>query len=199
VGWRVLEESGGTTTETGASARSGVVTAVSCSAVHEFTKPNVESIELIAGLGVKGDAHLGETVQHIVRVKEDPTKLNRRQVHLIHGELHDELKARGFTVGPGDIGENITTRGLDLLGLPLGTRLHVGGQAVVEVTGLRTPCKQIERFQAGLLAAVSQDANGNLFFKSGIMGIVLHGGIVKAGDTIRVELPPEPHQKLGKV
>ena len=195
----MLEESGGTTTETGASARSGVVTAVSCSAVHEFTKPNVESIELIAGLGVKGDAHLGETVQHIVRVKEDPTKLNRRQVHLIHGELHDELKARGFTVGPGDIGENITTRGLDLLGLPLGTRLHVGGQAVVEVTGLRTPCKQIERFQAGLLAAVSQDANGNLFFKSGIMGIVLHGGIVKAGDTIRVELPPEPHQKLGKV
>ena len=195
----MLEESGGTTTETGASARCGVVTAVSSSAVHEFTKPNVESIELVAGLGVKGDAHLGETVQHIVRVKEDPTKLNRRQVHLIHGELHDELKARGFTVGPGDIGENITTRGLDLLGLPLGTRLHVGGQAVVEVTGLRTPCKQIERFQAGLLAAVSQDANGNLFFKSGIMGIVLHGGIVKAGDTIRVELPPEPHQKLGKV
>ncbi len=199
MGWRVLEESGGTTTETGASARSGVVTAVSRSAVHEFTKPNVESIELIAGLGVKGDAHLGETVQHIVRVKEDPTKPNRRQVHLIHGELHDELKARGFTVGPGDIGENITTRGLDLLGLPLGTRLHVGGQAVVEVTGLRTPCKQIERFQAGLLAAVSQDDNGNLFFKSGVMGIVLRGGIVKAGDTIRVELPPEPHQKLGKV
>ena len=195
----MLEESGGTTTETGASARSGVVAAVSRSAVHEFTKPNVESIELIAGLGVKGDAHLGETVQHIVRVKEDPTKPNRRQVHLIHGELHDELNARGFAVGPGNIGENITTRGLDLLGLPLGARLHVGGQAVVEVTGLRTPCKQIERFQAGLLAAVSQDANGNLFFKSGIMGIVLQGGIVKAGDTIRVELPPEPHQKLGKV
>ena len=97
------------------------------------------------------------------------------------------------------MGENITTRGLDLLGLPLGTRLHVGAEAVVEVTGLRTPCKQIERFQTGLLAAVSQDANGNLFFKSGIMGIVLKGGIVKAGDTIRVELPPEPHQKLGKV
>lgn len=181
------------------SARIGIVTAVSRSAVHEFTKPNVDSIELIAGLGVKGDAHFGDTVQHLVRVREDPTKPNRRQVHLIHGELHDELKELGFAVGPGDMGENITTRGLDLLGLPRETRLHVGGEAVVEVTGLRTPCKQIERFQPGLLAAVSQDANGNLFFKSGIMGIVLQGGIVKAGDAIRLELPPEPHEKLGKV
>ena len=194
----MLEDSVGTASETRAHARGGVVTAVSRSAVHEFTKPNVNSIELIAGLGVHGDAHFGETVQHLVRVREDPTKPNRRQIHLIHGELHDELNARGFAVGPGQLGENITTRGLDLLGLPLGTRLHVG-EAVVEVTGLRTPCKQIERFQAGLLAAVSQDANGNLFFKSGIMGIILKGGTVKAGDAIRVELPREPHQNLGKV
>jgi len=178
---------------------SGVVTAVSRDTGHNFTKPNVDSIELIAGLGVKGDAHLGETVQHLVRVREDPTRPNMRQVHLIHGELHDELKQRGFSIAPGDIGENITTRGIDLLSLPRGTRLHVGRDAVVEVTGLRTPCKQIERFQPGLLAAVSQDANGNVFFKSGIMGIVLNGGVVKAGDAIRVELPPEPHQKLGKV
>ena len=195
----VLEDLGGTIIATGASARTGVVAAVSRSAAHEFTKPNVDSIELIAGLGVKGDAHFGETVQHLVRVREDPTKPNRRQVHLIHGELHDELKELGLSVGPGEMGENITTRGLDLLGLPRGTRLHVGGEAIVEVTGLRTPCKQIERFQTGLLAAVSQDANGNLHFKSGIMGIVLYGGVVRAGDTIRVELPPVPHQKLGKV
>ena len=178
---------------------SGVVTAVSRDTGHNFTKPNVDSIELIAGLGVKGDAHLGETVQHLVRVREDPTRPNRRQVHLIHGELHDELKQQGFSLGPGDIGENITTRGVDLLSLPRGTQLHVGRDAVVEVTGLRTPCKQIERFQPGLLAAVSQDANGNVFFKSGVMGIVLNGGIVKAGDAIRVELPPGPHQRLGKV
>lgn len=190
-------------TEAGArpimNARSGVVTAVSRDEMHNFTKPNVDSIELVAGLGVTGDAHFGGTVQHLVRVREDPTKPNRRQVHLLHGELHDELKALGIPVGPGEMGENVTTRGLDLLGLPLGTRLHVGREAVVEITGLRTPCKQIERFRTGLLAAVSQDAQGNLFFKSGIMGIVVHGGIVKAGDTIRVELPPEPHQKLGKV
>jgi MOSC domain-containing protein YiiM len=177
----------------------GVVTAVSCSASHSFTKPNVDTIKLIEGLGVKGDAHLGETVQHIVRVKEDPTKPNMRQVHLIHAELHDELNARGFSVKAGDIGENVTTRGIELLKLPRGTRLHLGQDAVIEVTGLRTPCKQIERFQAGLLAAVSQDENGNPYFRSGIMGIVLKGGVVKAGDAIRVELPPEPHQKLGKV
>jgi hypothetical protein len=182
-----------------ANLRAGLVTAVSRDTGHNFTKPNVESIELVAGLGVKGDAHLGETVQHLVRVREDPTRPNMRQVHLIHGELHDELNQKGFKVGPGTIGENITTRGIDLLSLPRGTRLHVGRDALVEVTGLRTPCKQIERFQAGLLAAVSQDANGNLFFKSGIMGIVLKGGVVKAGDAIRIELPPEPHQRLGKV
>lgn len=194
----VLEESVGTA-ESRASVRSGVVVAVSCDTGHNFTKPNVDSIELIAGLGVKGDAHLGEIVQHLVRVREDPTKPNMRQVHLIHSELHDELKQQGFTVRPGDIGENITTRGIDLLSLPRGTRLHVGSDAVVEVTGLRTPCKQIERFQPGLLAAVSQDAKGNVFFKSGVMGIVLKGGVVRAGDAIRAELPPEPHQRLGKV
>jgi MOSC domain-containing protein YiiM len=120
-------------------------------------------------------------------------------VHLIHGELHDELAAAGFTVKPGDIGENITTRGIELLKLPRGARLQIGGESIVEVTGLRTPCRQIERFQAGLLAAVSQDANGNPQFRSGIMGIVLKGGIVRPGDTIRVELPDGPHEKLGKV
>jgi MOSC domain-containing protein YiiM len=196
---RVLQQSVGTATAGRGTVPVGIVTAVSCSSSHNFTKPNVDVIELIAGLGVKGDAHLGETVQHIVRVKEDPTKPNFRQVHLIHAELHDELNARGFSIKAGDIGENITTRGIDLLNLPRGTRLHLGREALVEVTGLRTPCKQIERFQTGLLAAVSQDENGKPYFKSGIMGIVLKGGTVKAGDTIRVELPEEPHQKLGKV
>jgi MOSC domain-containing protein YiiM len=196
---RVLEERLGTATAERGSLPAGLVTAVSLSARHNFTKPNVDSIELIAGLGVKGDAHFGETVQHIVRIKEDPTKPNLRQVHLVHAELHDELNARGFTIGAGDIGENITTRGIELLKLPRGTRLYLGREAVVEVTGLRTPCKQIERFQTGLLAAVSQDESGNPYFKSGIMGIVLKGGTVKAGDAIRVELPEEPHQKLGKV
>ena len=197
---RVLEESS-ETAATGASesARTGVVSAVSLDATHNFSKPNVASIELLAGLGVRGDAHFGETVQHLVRVREDPTKPNRRQIHLIHGELHDELNAKGFALGPGSMGENITTRGLDLLGLPVGARLHIGANAVVEVTGLRTPCKQIERYRTGLLAAVSQDENGNLFFKSGIMGIVLNGGVVKAGDAISVALPPAPHQRLGKV
>ena len=195
----MLDESIETATEERRRVASGVVTAVSRDAGHNFTKPNVDEIELVAGLGVRGDSHWGETVQHLVRVREDPTRPNRRQVHLIHGELHDELTQKGFNVGPGTIGENITTRGIDLLSLPRGTRLFIGGDAVVELTGLRTPCKQIERYQAGLLAAVSQDGNGNLFFKSGVMGVVLQDGIVKAGDTIRVELPPEPHQKLGKV
>jgi hypothetical protein len=145
-------ESGGAQAGTATSA--GIVSAVSRDTTHNFTKPNVDSIELVASLGVKGDAHWGETVQHLVRVREDPSKPNLRQVHLIHGELHDELRARGFAVGPGTIGENITTRGLDLLSLPRGTRLHIGADAVVEITGLRTPCRQIERFQAGLLAAV---------------------------------------------
>lgn len=195
----VLEEGVGTATEARRSVASAVVTTVSRDTGHNFTKPNVESIELVAGLGVRGDSHWGETVQHLVRVREDPTRPNRRQVHLLHGELHDELKQQGFTLGPGDIGENITTRGIDLLSLPLGTRLLIGRDAIVELTGLRTPCKQIERFRPGLLAAVSQDANGNLFFRSGVMGIVLKDGVVRPGDTIRIELPPEPHRKLGKV
>jgi len=196
---RVLNDSAAGLAETRASAPAGVVTAVSRSDKHQFTKDNVDAIELVAGLGVKGDAHFGETVQHIVRVKEDPTRPNRRQVHLLHGELHDELRPLGFSLKPGDIGENITTRGIDLLALPRGTRLEIGDQAVVEITGLRTPCKQIERYRTGLLAAVSQDENGDLHFKSGIMGIVLNGGIVRPGDAIRVVLPEEPHQKLGKV
>ncbi len=179
---------------------SAVVTAVSCSPTHSFSKPNRNCIRLLAGLGVEGDAHLGTTVKHRSRVKKDPSQPNLRQVHLIHAELHDELKASRFDVSAGDMGENVTTRGIDLLSLPAGARLQIGEAAVIEVTGLRNPCVQIDRFQKGLMKAVlDKDEQGNLIRRSGIMGIVLEGGEVKPGDAIRVELPPEPHQRLAVV
>ena len=177
-----------------------VVLAVSCSATHSFSKPNRESIRLLAGLGVEGDAHLGRTVKHRSRVAKDPSQPNLRQVHLIHAELHDELNAAGFSVGAGQIGENVTTRGIDLLSLPAGARLLIGRTALVEITGLRNPCVQIDRFQKGLMKAVlDRDPEGNLVRKSGVMGIVIEGGEVKPGDGIQVELPPEPHRPLACV
>jgi len=176
---------------------SGTVIAVSKSETHTFSKPNQESIRLLAGLGVEGDAHMGETVKHRSRVRKDPTQPNLRQVHLIHGELHEELSSNGFHVSAGQMGENVTTRGVDLLDLPTGARLHLGSTAIVEVTGLRNPCYQLDDFQDGLMkACVYKDKNGNIVRKAGIMSIVLTGGDVHAGDTIRVELPPEPHQPL---
>jgi MOSC domain-containing protein YiiM len=183
-----------------AESVAGVVVAVSTSPRHEFSKTNKDSIRLVAGLGVAGDAHFGATVQHLVRVREDPGRPNLRQVHLIHSELFEELRPQGFDLVPGEIGENVTTRGVDLLKLPKGTRLHLGDTAVVELTGLRTPCRQLERHQAGLLAAMrDQDQEGNLVIKSGVMGMVLASGTVKPNDPIRIELPDEPHQRLGKV
>ena len=178
----------------------GIVTAVSRSATHTFSKPTTTAIRLVAGLGVEGDAHLGVTVKHRSRVRTDPDSPNLRQVHLIHAELHEELRAAGFAVAAGQIGENVTTRGIDLLGLPVGTRLHLGQAAVVEVTGLRNPCGQLDRFQAGLTAALlGRDQNGKLIRKAGIMGIVLSGGDVRPGDAIGIELPPEPHRPLDRV
>ncbi len=178
----------------------GAVTAVSRGATHTFSKPNQESIRLITGLGVEGDAHFGEKVQHRSRVARDPSQPNLRQVHLIHAELHDELRAAGFTVLAGQMGENITTRGVDLLRLPTGTRLHLGDTAVVEVTGLRNPCVQLDEFQSGLMAAVlERDEKGALIRKAGIMAIVLADGEVRPGDPLIVELPPEPHQSLALV
>ena len=175
----------------------GAVIAVSRSAAYTFSKPNQECIRLLTGLGVEGDAHMGETVKHRSRVARDPTQPNLRQVHLIHAELHDELRAAGFTVSAGEMGENVTTRGIDLLALPTGTRLCLGETAVVEVTGLRNPCVQLDHFQSGLMSAVlGRDEHGNLVRKSGIMGIVVNGGEVRPGDTIHVELPPEPHKAL---
>ncbi len=178
----------------------GVVLAVSCDATHRFSKQNQESIRLLEGLGVEGDAHLGKTVQHRSRVAIDPNQPNLRQVHLIHAELFEELQAAGFQVSAGQMGENITTRGINLLALPTGTRLHIGDMAVVEVTGLRNPCNQINRFQSGLLTAVlGRDEQGKLIRKAGIMGIVLVGGEVRPNDLIRVELPPMPYRALERV
>jgi len=179
---------------------SAVVVAVSRSAAHTFGKANEPRIRLLAGLGVEGDAHAGVTVKHRSRVAADPTQANLRQVHLIHEELTAELASAGFRVAPGIMGENITTRGVDLLGLPQGTRLRIGPDAVVEVTGLRNPCIQLDRYQKGLMAAVlDRDANGALIRKAGIMGIVIAGGDVGPGDAIAAELPPEPHRRLERV
>jgi MOSC domain-containing protein YiiM len=178
----------------------GIVTAVSRSASHTMAKPNRQSIRLLRGLGVEGDAHLGQTVKHRSRVRRDPSQPNLRQLHLIHEELHEELRRAGFTVFSGQMGENVTTRGVDLLGLPVGTRLHLGDTAVVEVTGLRNPCVQLDRLQPGLMAAtLARDQQGGLVRKTGVMSIVLADGEIRPGDPIRVELPPEPHGPLEPV
>ncbi len=178
----------------------GVVTAVSVSPRHTMTKPTADAIRLLEGLGVEGDAHMGETVKHRSRVRRDPTQPNLRQVHLIHAELHDELRAAGFDVSAGQMGENVTTRGVDLLGLPTGTKLHLGGEVTVEVTGLRNPCRQLDDFRPGFMRAVlDRDRRGNLVRKAGIMGVVVSGGEVRPGDAVRVELPPAPRRPLQKV
>jgi len=175
----------------------GTVVAVSKSGTYTFSKPNQDKIILLTGLGVEGDAHMGEKVKHRSHVTKNPNQPNLRQVHLIHAELHDELNANGFHVSAGDMGENVTTRGIDILNLPTGTRLHLGSTAIIEITGLRNPCEQLDNFQDGLMkACVYKDEEGNIIRKAGVMSIVLAGGEVRAGDTIRVELPPEPHQPL---
>lgn len=179
---------------------SAVVEAVSCSGGHTMSKPNQAGIRLLAGLGVEGDAHLGVTVKHRSRVRRDPSQPNLRQVHLIHAELHDELRGRGFDVTAGVMGENVTTRGVDLLGLPAGTRLHLGEAATVEVTGLRNPCAQLDGIQPGLMAAVlDHDERGEMVRKAGVMATVVTGGEVRPGDAIRVELPAGAHRRLEPV
>lgn len=178
----------------------GIVTAVSLRKGHHFSKTNAMSIRLLKGLGVDGDAHMGTTVKHRSRVAKDSSQPNLRQVHLMHEELFDELRPKNFTVRPGDMGENVTTRGIDLLALPAGARLHLGDSAVVEITGLRNPCVQIDRFQQGLMAAtLDKDAEGNLIRKAGVMSIVLAEGDVRPGDMVRIELPAGPHHPLQPV
>ncbi|MGN7800394.1 MOSC domain-containing protein [Leifsonia sp. 22587] len=173
------------------------VTSVNRDDEHRFSKQPRPSITLVTGLGVEGDAHFGATVQHLSRVRRDPTQPNLRQVHLIQAELFDEVTAE---VEPGQLGENVTTEGIDLLGLPRGARLRLGDEAVVEVTGLRNPCVQIDRFQPGLLKqVVGTDADGATVRRAGVMGVVLSGGVVRPGDAIAVELPDGEREALAPV
>ena len=174
--------------------------AVSRSAAHTLAKANEAAVRLLVGLGVEGDAHSGATVKHRSRVARDPTQPNLRQVHLLHAELFEELAALGFALQPGRMGENVTTRGLDLLALPAGARLQLGASAVVEVTGLRNPCAQMESIQPGLMAAtLGRDAEGGLIRKAGVMAIVLEAGEVRPGDAIRVQRPAGPFRPLAPV
>lgn len=178
----------------------GIVISVSMNPVHALGKPTRDRIRLLAGLGVEGDVHAGASVRHRSRVARDPRRPNLRQVHLIPAELHDDLRADGFAVEPGQMGENVTTRRIDLLDLPVGARLRLGEEAVVEVTGLRNPCVQLDGLQPGLMAATLEpDGRGSLMRKAGVMGIVLAGGEVRPGDPIRVELLPAPHRPLAPV
>ena len=167
---------------------------------HTFSKHEEDALVLVAGMGVEGDADFGATVKHRSRVKADPLQPNLRQVHLMHHELHDELRAAGFPVGPGDLGENITTAGVDLLSLPAGTMLRIGDHALVALTGLRNPCVQIEGFHDGLLEQVlGRDAYGKVVRRAGVMSVVVLGGTVRKGDPIDVALPPAPHVPLDRV
>lgn len=178
----------------------GKVAAVSRSATHSLIKGNQLVIHLLEGRGVEGDAHAGSTVKHRSRVARDPSQPNLRQVHLIHSELHEELRGSGFNVSAGQMGENITTQGIDLLGLPTGTRLRLGDEATIEITGLRNPCAQLDQIQPGLMAAVlGRDKQGNLIRKAGVMGIVVAGGPVRPGDTITIDLPAAPLRPLDPV
>jgi MOSC domain len=178
----------------------GIVEAVHKSELHTLKKHEHKSIQLLAGLGVEGDAHMGVTVKHRSRVAVNPNLPNLRQVHLIHSELHDELLDKGFSVNAGEMGENITTRGINLLGLPVGTLLYLGVDAIVEITGLRNPCSQLNSIQPGLMAAVlDKDTQGNLIRKAGVMSVVIVDGEVKPGDRIRVELPSKPYRALDRV
>lgn len=177
-----------------------MVLAVHVSAGHTFSKPSAQVIRLLAGLGVDGDAHAGVTVQHLSRVRRDATVPNLRQVHLMHAELFEELADAGHTVRPGDLGENITTRGIDLLALPKGTRLRLGTDAVVELTGLRTPCSQLDAFQPGLMkTTLGRAEDGSLIRKTGVMGIVTQGGEIRPGDQIAMTVPAGAPEALQPV
>jgi MOSC domain-containing protein YiiM len=182
------------------SETGGIVVAVSCSATHTLAKPGRDSIRLVAGMGVEGDAHMGATVKHRSRARRDPSQPNLRQVHLIHAELHDELRAAGFELSAGQMGENVTTRGVRLLELPTGSKLKLGATAIVKITGLRNPCAQLDGLHPGLMAAtLGRDESDNLIRKAGVMGIVIEGGEVRPGDAIGVVLPAAPHHPLSPV
>jgi MOSC domain-containing protein YiiM len=167
---------------------------------HDFSKPPCDSVTLIEGLGIAGDAHFGAVVQHLYDARRDPTRPNYRQVHLIQAELLDEVNGKGFRVQPGELGENVSTRGIDLLALPTGTKLYLGPAAVIELTGLRNPCHQIDKFQKGLQAAVNaKAAGGGTIRRAGVMSVILKGGVVRPNDAIIIEPPDGPHEPLRPV
>ena len=175
----------------------GHVVSVSSAERHSFSKPVRPKIRLIAGLGVEKDAHAGATVRHRYRVKQDPAQPNLCQVHLIHVELFHQLSLEGFTIAPGDLGENITTQSVDLLSLPVDTQLRIGDSAVIQLTGLRTPCVQLDRLERGLMRAMKGvDSNGMPRPRCGVMAVVIASGEVMPGDEVRVTLPTEPHRKM---
>jgi MOSC domain-containing protein YiiM len=175
------------------------VIAVAQDGTHRFSKTIVPEIRLLNGLGVEGDAHCGELIKHRSRVRVDPTQPNLRQVHLFQSELFEEFAEKGFSVAPADLGENITTRGIDLLTLPCNTVLQIGETAKVKITGFRNPCAQIDTFLPGLLSAVLVRKPRELIRRTGIMGVVVEGGIVRAKDAILVHFPTEPHEALVRV
>ena len=178
----------------------GTVLSVSRDDKHRFSKPTVSSIRLVAGFGVEGDSHAGATVQHLYEKKRNPSAPNLCQVHFMAAELFDDLVPTGYTVAPGELGENVTTEGINLMSLPLGTQLHLGAQAVVSVTGMRSPCSLINGYQKGLMKQlIKTDAAGTVHRRGGIMGVVVRGGVVNPGDCIRVELPAGEQLPLGVV
>ncbi|MEU9576765.1 MOSC domain-containing protein [Streptomyces chilikensis] len=179
----------------------GRVVAVSRHEEYSFSKPNRASITLLPGLGVEGDVHAGRTIRHQFRMTYEPDLPNLRQVHLMHEELFDELALKGYRVSAGQLGENVTTRGVDLLGLPTGSLLHLGDGAVLEMTGLRNPCAKINDFRDGLLGEMFaiDPVSGDFTFRSGVMAVVRRGGTVRPGDPVEVELPAPPHHPLERV
>lgn len=178
----------------------GTVTSIHCDSEHNFSKPSVGEAVFLAGIGIDGDAHSGATTQHVSRKKKDASRPNLRQVHLVASELHEELRAEGRDVPFGAFGENLTTSGLELGDLPVGSTLRLGDDVIISLTGFRDPCSQIENFQEGLRAAVSfKPESGPQLFRNGVMAMVIRGGIVRVGDPIDVSLPPEPHHRMQKV
>ena len=156
------------------------VVGVHSSPEHTFTKQAQSSIELVAGIGVQGDAHAGATVKHSYLLRKKPEKPNLRQVHLIASELIDELRLEGFNVERGSMGENITTSGVQLTSLPHGTRLVFASGAAIELTGIRTPCKQLNGFQDGLLAPP-------LYTRPAVFGGLEVPEVLLSGDHKKIE------------
>jgi hypothetical protein len=180
-------------------SRTPAVVAVARDDQHRFSKPVRDEVVLVAGHGVEGDAHAGATVRRRSRSRGTWTEPNLSQVHLIQRELFDQLAVEGHEVGPGELGENVTTTGIDLLALPLGTRLRLGDRAEVELTGLRTPCASLDRFQPGLMRRLIRREHGVTHFRAGVMAVVVEGGVVRAGDAIAVEVPAAPHEPLPRL